>query len=99
MYFCYHLFFILPHRIIQKLQEKCHLNIEQKTSSQGKVLFTSIYIDLNYPLSFILFIHVFSVGVKFCFSIILIIIIISLFQEDNIFGTNASLTYGPRLQR
>ena len=29
----------------------------------------------------------------------LIIIIISLFQEDNIFGTNASLTYGPRLQR
>ena len=24
-----------------------------------------------------------------------IIIIISLFQEDNIFGTNASLTYGP----
>ena len=26
-------------------------------------------------------------------------IIISLFQEDNIFGTNASLTYGPRLQR
>ena len=29
----------------------------------------------------------------------LIIIIISLFQEDNIFGTNASLKYGPRLQR
>ena len=28
-----------------------------------------------------------------------LIIIISLFQEDNIFGTNASLTYGPRLQR
>ena len=28
----------------------------------------------------------------------IIIIIISLFQED-IFGTNASLTYGPRLQR
>ena len=27
------------------------------------------------------------------------IIIISLFQEDNIFGTNASLTYGPQLQR
>ena len=25
--------------------------------------------------------------------------IISLFQEDNIIGTNASLTYGPRLQR
>ena len=31
--------------------------------------------------------------------IIIIIIIISLFQEDNIFGTNASLTYDPRLQR
>ena len=31
--------------------------------------------------------------------IIIIIIIISLFQENNIFGTNASLTYGPRLQR
>ena len=30
--------------------------------------------------------------------IMIIIIIISLFQEDNIFGTNASLTYGPRLQ-
>ena len=30
---------------------------------------------------------------------VVIIIIISLFQEDNIFGTNASLTYGPRLQR
>ena len=32
-------------------------------------------------------------------TLIIIIIIISLFQEDNIFGTNASLTYGPRLQR
>ena len=29
----------------------------------------------------------------------LVIIIISLFVEDNIFDTNASLTYGPRLQR
>ena len=28
-----------------------------------------------------------------------VIIIISLFQEDNIFGTHASLTYGPGLQR
>ena len=28
-----------------------------------------------------------------------IIIIVSLFQEDNIFDTNASLTYGPQLQR
>ena len=28
-----------------------------------------------------------------------IIIIILLFQEDNIFGANASLTFGPRLQR
>ena len=27
-----------------------------------------------------------------------IIIIISIFQKDNIFGTNASLTYGPQLQ-
>ena len=25
--------------------------------------------------------------------------IIALFQEDNIFGTNASLTYGPQIQR
>ena len=32
-------------------------------------------------------------------ELIIIIIIISLFQEDNIFGTNASLTYGPQLQR
>ena len=29
----------------------------------------------------------------------IIIIIIFLFQEDNIFGTNVSLTYGPRLLR
>ena len=29
----------------------------------------------------------------------IIIIIITLFQEDNIFGTNASLTYGPQIQR
>ena len=28
-----------------------------------------------------------------------IIIIISLFQEDNIFGTIASLTYGPRFTK
>ena len=28
-----------------------------------------------------------------------IIIIITLFQDDNIFGTNASLTYGPQIQR
>ena len=28
-----------------------------------------------------------------------VIIIISLFQEDNIFGMNASLTYGPQIQR
>ena len=26
-------------------------------------------------------------------------IIITLFQEDNIFGTNASLKYGPQIQR
>ena len=31
--------------------------------------------------------------------IIAIIIIITLFQEDNIFGTNVSLTYGPQIQR
>ena len=37
-----------------------------------------------------------------CIIIIMIIIIIittTLFQEDNIFGTNASLTYGPQIQR
>ena len=28
----------------------------------------------------------------------MMIIIITLFQEDNIFGTSASLTYGPPLQ-
>ena len=33
------------------------------------------------------------------FKGIIIITIMSLFQEDNIFGTNASLTYGPRLKR
>ena len=30
---------------------------------------------------------------------IIIIIIISLYQKDNIFGTNVSLTYGPQLKR
>ena len=33
------------------------------------------------------------------FGIIIILIKITLFQEDNIFGTNASLTYGPQIQR
>ena len=28
-----------------------------------------------------------------------VVIIITLFQEDNIFGLYASLTYGPQLQR
>ena len=32
-------------------------------------------------------------------SIDFTLIIISLFQEDNIFGMYASLTYGPQLQR
>ena len=27
------------------------------------------------------------------------VVIITLFQEDNIFGTNASLSYGPQIQR
>ena len=27
------------------------------------------------------------------------VIIITLFQEDNIFGMNVSLTYGPQIQR
>ena len=31
--------------------------------------------------------------------LIIIIRIIILFQVDNIFGTNASLTYGPQIQR
>ena len=31
--------------------------------------------------------------------IIIIIITITLFKEDNIFDTNASLTYGPKIQR
>ena len=35
----------------------------------------------------------------FHWRILIIIKVTSLFQEDNIFGTNASLTYGPRLQR
>ena len=30
--------------------------------------------------------------------VVILIIIITLFQEDNIFGTNASLTYGTQLQ-
>ena len=30
---------------------------------------------------------------------IIIIIIVTLFQEDNIFGMYVSLTYGPQLQR
>ena len=34
-----------------------------------------------------------------CLWVGVIIIIVSLFQEDIIFGTNASLTYGPRLQK
>ena len=29
----------------------------------------------------------------------IIIIILTLFQEDNIFGTNARLIYGPQIQR
>ena len=33
---------------------------------------------------------------RFCYGGI--IIIITLFQEDNIFGTNASLTYGPQIK-
>ena len=33
------------------------------------------------------------------FCLLIIIIIITLFQEDNIFCTNASLTYGPQIQR
>ena len=32
-------------------------------------------------------------------DLMIIIIIISLFQEDNIFGTIASLTYGPRFTK
>ena len=32
-------------------------------------------------------------------TVLIIIIIITLFQEDNIFGTDASLTYGPQIQR
>ena len=31
--------------------------------------------------------------------ITIIIITITLFQEDNIFGSDASLTYGPQIQR
>ena len=31
--------------------------------------------------------------------IITIMIIITLFQKDNVFGTNASLTYGLQIQR
>ena len=36
-------------------------------------------------------------SVKVTLSLIIIIIIITLFQEDNIFGRVASLTYGPQL--
>ena len=44
--------------------------------------------------SLILYSHVFTT----CYRII-IIVIITLFQEDNMFGMYASLTYGPQLQR
>ena len=36
-------------------------------------------------------------NVRLCLIIIIIMIIITLFQEDNIFGRVASLTYGPQL--
>ena len=53
---------------------------------------------LLYPIN--KYVYVLAFVKNACFSyLIIIIIIISLFQEDNIFGTNASLTYGPRLQR
>ena len=45
-----------------------------------------------------LFFSVSSVSVQVLF-ISLHLLIITLFQEDNIFGTNASLTYGPQIQR
>ena len=34
----------------------------------------------------------------YAINIYIIIIIITLFQEDNILGTNASQTYGPQIQ-
>ena len=41
-----------------------------------------------------------SRGSSSCFHFLrVIIIIINLFQEDNIFGMDASLTYGPQIQR
>ena len=45
-----------------------------------------------------LFFSVSSVSLQALF-ISLHLLIITLFQEDNIFGTNASLTYGPQIQR
>ena len=45
-----------------------------------------------------LFFSVSSVSFQVLF-ISLHLLIITLFQEDNIFGTNASLTYGPQIQR
>ena len=46
----------------------------------------------------VLFFSVSSVSFQALF-ISLHLLIITLFQEDNIFGTNASLTYGPQIQR
>ena len=45
-----------------------------------------------------LFFSVLSVSFQALF-VSLHLLIVTLFQEDNIFGTNASLTYGPQIQR
>ena len=56
---------------------------------------TCLILDLTRCLRFMFVVQ----GVPSFGDKVIIIIITILFQEDNIFGTNASLTYSPRLQR
>ena len=44
-------------------------------------------------------INFFLIKITDIIIIVIIIIYYTLFQQDNIFGTSASLIYGPRLQR
>ena len=42
-------------------------------------------------------IEIFEKGIPLSGRLVVVFIVITIFQEDNIFGMNASLTYGPHL--
>ena len=79
------------------IENRYPMRLKKSDSHEQTHSYTCIWISALY--SFYIFIFYFLCRIRIWGKMPSTEIIITLFQEDNIFGTNVSLTYGPQIQK